>query len=89
MKKVYRVILKSSASKDLESIPADFFLNIDKAISELGKNPRPFGTKKLDGLLYRVRVRRWRILYAIFDKEEQVIILRVRPRNEKTYKFLT
>ena len=89
MKKIYRVILKPSASKDLEEIPVDFFLKADKTIFELGKNPRPFGVKKLDGLVHRTRVGRWRILYAIFDKEEQIIVFRVRPRNEKTYKFFT
>ena len=88
MKPVYRVILKLSAVKDLKKLPVDIFSEIDKAIDDLAKDPRPFGVKKLEGYLHRVRVRRWRVLYAIYDKEAKVVVFRVRRRNEKTYKNL-
>lgn len=88
MKKVYEVILEPRAERDLDKVQGDVFLKIDKAILALSKNPRPFGVKKLDEKLYRFRVQDWRLIYAIFDKEAKILILRIVRRNEKTYKEL-
>ncbi len=86
MGKVYGVLLEPRAQKELDKVPAEVFPKIDKAILAFAKNPRPFGTKKLDEKLHRIRVGDWRILYAIFDKEARVIVLRVARRSEKTYR---
>ena len=86
MSKLYEIRLEPRARKELDEIPAKLFTKIDKAILALAGNPRPFGVKKLDERIYRIRVQDWRILYAVFDKEARVVILRVKRRNEKTYK---
>jgi mRNA interferase RelE/StbE len=84
--KVYELFLEPRAQKELDRVPATDFSKIDRAILSLSKNPRPFGVKKLDEQIHRVRVQDWRILYAIFDREARVVVLRVKRRNEKTYK---
>ena len=84
----YEIVLYSKAEKDLEKVPNPDFSKVDKAILSLRSNPRPFGSKKLDPYLWRVRVGEWRIVYAIDDEKCKVVILHVRRRNEKTYKNL-
>ena len=86
MSKVYEIHLERRAQKDLDKVPSEFFVKIDKAIIALAAQPRPFGAKKLDEKLHRIRIGDWRVVYAILDKETRVIILRVARRNEKTYK---
>jgi mRNA interferase RelE/StbE len=80
------VCLELRVEKELDKVPADVFAKIDNAIMGLSKNPRPFGVKKLDDDIHRIRVGEWRILYAILDKEARIVILRVARRNEKTYR---
>ena len=86
MRKSYEILLEPRAQKELDNIPSPFFGKIDKAILALAGTPRPFGSKKLDDKMYRIRIGDWRILYAVFDKEARVVILRVVRRNEKTYR---
>jgi mRNA-degrading endonuclease RelE of RelBE toxin-antitoxin system len=66
---------------------------IMEAIENLAGNPRPFGEPKLKPPLivyqltaqYRTRVRNFRILYDVDDKNRIVWILDLRKRNERTY----
>jgi mRNA interferase RelE/StbE len=82
----YEIVLEPSARRELDKIPLLVFPKIDKAILELSKNPRPFGVKKLEEKIHRIRVGNWRVIYSILDKEARIIILRVAKRNEQTYK---
>lgn len=88
MSKAYKVLLEPRAQKELDKVPSEFFPRLDKAILTLAANPRPFGVKKLDEKMHRIRIGDWRVLYAVFDKEGQVVILRVVRRSEKTYKSI-
>ena len=86
MSRIYQVVLEPRAEKELDKVPLDVFRKIDKAILDLSKNPRPFGVKKLDECIHRIRVGDWRVLFSIFDKEGHVVVLRVARRSEKTYR---
>ncbi len=88
MSNAYEIILHSGVRRELEKIPQDIFRKIDKAILGLRENPRPFGVKKLEGNLHRVRIGHWRVIYAIFDHEQRIVILHVVRRTEQTYKRL-
>lgn len=87
MDRVFEIVLEPRAQKELDRVPSGLFPKVDKAILALAKNPRPFGVKKLDDRIHRIRVQDWRILFGIFDKESRVVIFRVVRRSEKTYKF--
>ncbi len=50
--------------------------------------PRPVGVQELDGIFYRIRVGRYRVIYAVNDAEQKVIITKVAKRTERTYKNL-
>ena len=84
----YELLLHPRAKQELNRVPRDIFLKIDTVLWGLRENPRPFGVKKLEGDLHRIRVRDWRIIYAIFDQEHRVVVLRVVRRTERTYKGL-
>ena len=88
MDTAYEVLLHPRAKQELDKVPRPLFLKIDPVIWGLRKTPRPFGVKKLEGDLHRIRVRDWRIIYAIFDQEHRAVILRVTRRTERTYKDL-
>ena len=86
MRRAYEVRIEPRAQKELDKIPAGSFKKIDQAIFSLAKDPRPFGVKKLDERIYRIRIQDWRVLYAVLDKGARVVILRIKRRNERTYK---
>lgn len=74
------------AKKELDKLPLKDFRRLDKAIWALAQNPRPRGVKKLRGPHYRVRVGNWRVVYAVFDRDQLVIIGKVARRSKRTYK---
>jgi mRNA interferase RelE/StbE len=85
----YELRVERRARRELEALPEAAYLQIERAIDELAEQPRPRGAKKLHGhpFLWRLRVGRYRIIYAIFDKERLVRIVLVAPRREDTYDF--
>lgn len=85
----YALKLRPSAQKELDRLPATEFARVDAAILGLAANPRPYGVQKLKGHLHRIRIGRWRVIYAIFDDRREAIILRIAKRDERTYKFFT
>jgi mRNA interferase RelE/StbE len=82
----YRILIKPSAVKEIESIPQKDRGRIVYRIQGLAGNPRPPGCEKLSNQeKYRVRQGKYRILYQIFDDEVVVIVVRVGKRD-KVYK---
>ena len=84
----YRVTLSSRAKRELDGAPQELFRKLDTAIWALRETPRPIGYVKLKGPIHRIRVGRWRVIYAVFDRDQLVIILKVAQRTEQTYKDL-
>lgn len=87
MKSAYQVAISPKAVKDLDDVPQPTFGKIDKRIRQLAFDPRPFGSKKLDEKVYRVRVNNWRVIYTVLDESRSVAVIRVMKRNERTYKI--
>lgn len=86
---MYLAILSSRAQKSLKKFPKTDLKQIKKAILKLEKNPRRFGTIKLEYApvaSYRFRTGDYRILFDINDEKKIVAILNIRRRNEKTYR---
>lgn len=79
----YHVIIKRSAEKELDAFPANIHERVIKRLLVLEDNPRPTGSKKLQGQeSYRLRVGDYRVLYIIDDKGKQVTVLAVGHRRE-------
>ena len=85
----YQVKLGRAAQKQLDRLVGRDYQAVARAISALEQEPRPRGVKKLaESGLWRVRVGRYRVVYAIDDGEHLVTVVRVAGRTEDTYKGL-
>ncbi len=80
---MYRIIVENRATKEIESLPSDVIQHVMDTIKRLESNPRPHGVKKLvgeDG--WRIKIRTYRILYTIDDKQKLIGIYRVKHRRD-------
>ena len=84
---MYELVLSPKAKRELDRVPRDAFRRIDTAIRLLADTPRPFGVRKLDDDLHRIRVGDWRILFLILDQHRRIVIVRVARRSEQTYQW--
>ena len=77
----------------LEIIPSKIQDEIMEGIEGLADDPRPAGEPKIKPPLivyqyaaqYRLKIRNYRVLYDVDDKQRIVWIFDVRKRNERTY----
>lgn len=86
---LYGLAFTETALKSLESItPAKVRRQIRKRIKALASKPTPPGSKKLRGVpngegpVYRVRQGVYRILYAVRDNPNQIIVLDIGHRKD-------
>ena len=80
----YSIILKPSVEKDLRALPASMIARLIRKIEALKNNPYPHQSIKLVSAerLYRLRVGDYRVVYAVDDKANQIIVQYVRHRRE-------
>ena len=82
---VYRLVIKSSAAKELEAVgqKADR-ARLVASIQELAIEPKPIGAEKLSGHidLYRIRVGSYRVVYEIDNGQIVVTVIKVGHRKE-------
>lgn len=80
----YEIRIDAKPLRALRRIEPKTRERLRKAISGLADDPRPHGSKKLSGkrALYRIRVGRHRVVYAIRDKLLLVLVVAVGPRRD-------
>ena len=79
----YSIVLSKRAEKQLDKLSDKIVQPILEKITDLGKNPRPAGYKKLKGRHgYRVRVGDYRIIYDIYDHELVIDIIALGHRRD-------
>ncbi len=79
----YKLLIKSSAAKELEVTPRKERDRIIAKIQGLAANPRPPGSGKLSGEeKYRLRQGDYRVLYSIQDAGMTVTIVKIGHRRE-------
>ncbi|MGH2454415.1 MAG: type II toxin-antitoxin system RelE family toxin [bacterium] len=79
----YRLFIKPSAVKELESIPRENRQRVAGRIHRLSADPRPTGAEKLSALeRYRIRQGDYRVVYAIDDRGKTVTVFKVGHRRE-------
>jgi mRNA interferase RelE/StbE len=81
----YRILIKHSASKELEGIAQKKDRQrIVARIQTLNRDPRPPGCEKLAGYepRYRIRHGNYRVVYSIDDAQRVVTIFKVGHRRE-------
>ena len=79
----YKLLIKPSAAKEIESTPKKDRLRIIKRIQDLSTDPRPPACEKLSGHddKYRVRQGTYRIVYTISDVGLVICIVKVGHRK--------
>ncbi len=83
----YKVEIHRVAQGHMLSLPTQARVTIAQAIDRLAKTPRPPGCKKLRGTdLWRFRLGRYRVVYAIDDGAKLITVVKVALRREDTYK---
>jgi mRNA interferase RelE/StbE len=88
----YQILRHRHFDKDLAGIPADQQDAIRAAISSLGGDPRPLGSKRLKGQrrsenFRRLRVSRYRVIYDVDDDARVVRIVLVGLRRDVYERF--
>ena len=84
--KVYEVVFKKSAAKELQSLPQKVQQKILDAVLLLSLNPYTelLQIKKMKGAesLYQVRIQDYRIIYLIENQIIKVTIIKIGHRKE-------
>jgi mRNA interferase RelE/StbE len=84
--KVYEVVFKKSAAKELQSLPQKVQQKIIDAVQLLSLNPYTelLQIKKMKGAdsLYRVRIQDYRVIYLIENQIIKVTIIKIGHRKE-------
>ncbi len=79
----YKLLIKPSAAKELENLPAKECRRLAANIQELASDPRPHGCEKLSGQeRYRIRQGSYRVLYAIDDAQRTVRVVKIGHRRD-------
>ncbi len=80
----YAIVFARTARKELEALPAAVVQRIVLKIAGLAHNPRPRGSKKIQGEknLWRIRHADYRIIYRVLDRQQTVDIVTVRHRRD-------
>jgi mRNA interferase RelE/StbE len=83
LKPKYTVEIVPKAEKEFLKLHVELRDRIQKRILSLEENPRPFGSKKLrDTGYYRLRIRDFRVVYAVFDNEKIIKVLSIANRKD-------
>ena len=89
----YTVFVTPAAIKEIKRLPGYVRQRVRRAIGSLADEPRPTKSKVLEvsGIpaeVGRLRLDRWRILYAITEADAAVDVLGVRKRPPYEYQDL-
>ena len=92
----YKVYVLPQAWREIKQLPGNMRQRVKRAIDGLSDDPRPSRSIKLDtsGLpqvkmeLRRLRIGRWRIVYAVTESEMYVDVLAIRKRPPYDYSDL-
>ncbi|MDX6384170.1 MAG: mRNA interferase RelE/StbE [Blastocatellia bacterium] len=79
----YELLIKRSASKELEALPRNDRIKTARRIQELSLEPRPHGCEKLSAAeKYRIRQGNYRVVYSIDDEKRIVLIVKIGHRKD-------
>ena len=86
----YTIYVIPNTWKEIKELPGNVRQRVKRAIDRLADDPRPSQSKMLkvpdvEYELRRLRLDRWRIVYAITEVEKYVDVLAVRKRPPYDY----
>jgi mRNA interferase RelE/StbE len=86
----FKVYVTPAAWKEIRDLPGQVRHRVRKAIDALAANPRPAKSKALalpaiPAEVRRLRLERWRIVYAVSETAKAIDVLAVRKRPPYDY----
>ena len=79
----YRLLIKPSAAKELEALPAKDRKRVAAKLRRLASEARPPGSEKLSGQEnYRLRQGDYRVVYSVDDDQATVVIVKIGHRRD-------
>ena len=79
----YSVIVQRRAQKRIARFPEDIQNRIEESLQALSDEPRPPGSRKLQGREgWRLRVGDYRAIYEIDDEAREVLVVAVGHRRD-------
>ena len=93
----YDLQIEPTAHKQRKQLPGHVRQRIKRAIDNLARDPRPHQSQNLDTTdldvpenveLRRIRIDKWRLIYAVNDSEKWVWVWGVRKRPPYSYEDL-
>lgn len=93
----YDLLIEPTAHEQRKRLPGYVRQRIKRAIDDLARDPRPHYSRDLDTIgldvpenieMRRIRIDRWRIIYAVNDVEKWVWVWGVRKRPPYDYEDL-
>lgn len=82
---MYEVVLTARAHHEFSKLSLKDQDRVEAALARLSANPRPPGVRKIFENTYRIRIGDWRVIYAVFNKNNLVLVGRIAKRSEDTY----
>ena len=80
---MYKIKIRNKVFKEIQKLPKKDRQAIIEVIDSLQKNPRPHGASKMTNSPYwRLRVRKYRVIYDINDDKLVIIIIRAAHRKD-------
>ena len=86
----YTVYVAPHALREIRALPGHMRQRVRRTVDALASNPHPPKSRKLDvpelgPELFRIRLDRWRIVYAVTEEDRIVDVLAVRRRPPYDY----
>jgi mRNA interferase RelE/StbE len=86
----YTVYITLSALREIKGLPGHMRQRVKRAIDSLADTPHPPGSEALSLLemdydVWRLRLDKWRIVYAITESDKIIDVLAVRKRPPYDY----
>ena len=89
----YTVYVTPQALREIKDLPGHMRQQVKRAIGELTDNPRPADSRALElpedmqagAELRRLRLDKWRVVYAIDEADHAIDVLAVRKRPPYDY----
>jgi mRNA interferase RelE/StbE len=86
----YTVYTTPSALQEAKDLPGHMRQRVKRAVRALADNPRPAGSKELDvpeleHEVRRLKLDKWRVVYAIAESDKAIDVLAVRRRPPYDY----
>lgn len=93
----YELFIEATVHAERKSLPGHIRQLIKRTIAELGQEPRPYNSRSLEATdfkipehleIRRIRIDKWRLIYAINEREGWVWIWALRKRPPYDYEDL-